>query len=719
MASGLPQDVLQHLRGLVVPEGAGVTDGELLNAFVHQRDEAALAALVKRHGSMVWGVCRRLLRSHHDAEDAFQATFLVLVRKAAAIRDRKAVANWLYGVAHQTAVRLRALAAKRRGREHQVKDMPEPAAEESDRADDLRSLLDRELSCLPDKYRTLIVLCDLEGKTRKEVAGLLCCPEGTVAGRLARARSMLANRLTRHGPVITGGALAAVLAEEAAASAPVAVLSSTVEAVRLFAAGQAAGTGGLSVQAVALADGVLKAMLLAKLKIASVVLLAVAVVGAGAIVLAQRVPAQRPPDSTAKEIREPLDRWVMEKKEGEEPTREAPGLWPQWRGPNRDGVVHGVTVPTKWPATLKEEWRVEVGEGVASPAVVGAHVFVFTRQKENEVVLCLDLAAGKEIWRSASYAPPYQRDPPERNFSTGPRSTPVVAQGRIYTLGLSGSLSCLDAGTGTLFWRKDCKPEKAAVGPGMHAYGGSSPLIADGLCLAHGGDGKKGGLTAFDAVTGELKWCYSEGSWPMSGSPILVDLAGERQVVTWFSCKAVGVSVAGRKLWEAGPGGPAQPYTTPVQYKDLLILADSLQPLRAVRPARKDSGVTVKDVWGSKDLPLGYSSPVLAGDLLFGMSSIKNGRFFCLAAATGKTRWKSPGGQGNYASIVNAGNVLLCLTEKGRLIVVRPSADKYDPIAEYKVSDTDTHAHPVFLGERILIKDATTLRSLRIEHDGK
>ena len=168
MATNQISGFIQRLRG-VLRDGAGLTDGQLLGDYLSRRDEAAIAALVRRHGPMVWGVCRRVLHNHHDAEDAFQTTFLVLVRKAASIASRELLANWLYGVAHQTALKARATAAKRKGRERQVTEMPEPAVTQQDPWHDLQPLLDEELSRLPDKYRSVIVLCDLEGKTRKEV----------------------------------------------------------------------------------------------------------------------------------------------------------------------------------------------------------------------------------------------------------------------------------------------------------------------------------------------------------------------------------------------------------------------------------------------------------------------------------------------------------------------------------------------------------------------
>src|SRR5262249_27053858 len=154
--------------------------------------------------------------NHHDAEDAFQATFLVLVRKAVSIRQREMIANWLYGVAYQTSRKARAILAKRRTREKQETAMPEPQALEQDTWKDLRPLLDQELSRLPDKYRAAIVLCDLEGKTRQHGARQLGLPEGTLAGRLTRGRAMLARRLARRGLAASGAALAAVFAQEAA-----------------------------------------------------------------------------------------------------------------------------------------------------------------------------------------------------------------------------------------------------------------------------------------------------------------------------------------------------------------------------------------------------------------------------------------------------------------------------------------------------------------------
>jgi len=278
-------EVVQHLRKtLLQQDGAGLTDGQLLGRFIEQRDEAAAAALVRRHGPMVWGVCRRVLGNPHDAEDAFQATFLVLVRRASAIVPREMVGNWLYGVAHQTALKAKATLAKRRVRERQVSAMPEIEVEPQHFRQELRAVLDQELSRLPDKYRVAIVLCDLEGRTRTEAARQLAVPPGTLAARLTRGRALLAKRLVRHNLAVSGGFLVAALSEQAAsAGQPSSLVSSTIRAVTSVAAGPASSAGVIPAEVAALTEGVVKAMFVSKIKIATGLLLALTVSAAGGL----------------------------------------------------------------------------------------------------------------------------------------------------------------------------------------------------------------------------------------------------------------------------------------------------------------------------------------------------------------------------------------------------------------------------------------------------
>jgi RNA polymerase sigma factor (sigma-70 family) len=267
------------------------TDGQLLELFVRQRDAAAFEALLRRHGPMVLGVCRRLLRNSDDAEDAFQATFLVLLRRASAVRPRSMVANWLYGVARRTALEARRSAARRKAREANA--MPRTPTTEA-ATDELREALDRELELLPDKLRAPIVLCDLEGKTRKEAAEQLGWPEGTVATRLASARRNLAARLARRGFAVSGGVLAAALASDSArAGVSRGLIDSTARAVLRVAAGRAAAEV-LPASVAALSEGVVKAMLLSRLKVAIPILLAAALLGGGAVALARPLPGGEP-----------------------------------------------------------------------------------------------------------------------------------------------------------------------------------------------------------------------------------------------------------------------------------------------------------------------------------------------------------------------------------------------------------------------------------------
>jgi RNA polymerase sigma factor (sigma-70 family) len=274
MVNSLASTVVNHLRrAALAPHGAGLTDGQLLQRFIDSRDEPAFEMLVRRHASMVYGVCRRVIRHTHDAEDAFQATFLVLARKAASVVPVEAVGNWLYGVAYHTSLKAQAVAIKRRAIERQVNIMPEAPAPDDGLWHEVLPLLDRELSRLPDKYRLPTVLCELEGRSRREVAQQLRIPEGTLSSRLTTARRLLARRLRQHGVTLAGGVLAASLAETATATAapvPASLIGATVKAATIFVTGQAVQASPPA----ALAEGVLKAMFLTKLKSSTVMVLA-------------------------------------------------------------------------------------------------------------------------------------------------------------------------------------------------------------------------------------------------------------------------------------------------------------------------------------------------------------------------------------------------------------------------------------------------------------
>jgi RNA polymerase sigma factor (sigma-70 family) len=273
--------IMQQLRRVTAP---GRSDGQLLEGYLTARDESAFAALVGRHGPMVLGVCRRVLGDEHDAEEAFQATFLVLARKAGSVAVPRLLAHWLYRVAHQAALKARAVRDRRRRRERQVETLPEPATAPAATWDDVRPLIDEELGRLPERYRLALVLCDLSGMTRREAADQLGWPEGSLSSRLSRARALLARRLTRRGVTLSAAALAAAVSASATAAvrAPLACATSRAALGLTVAA-----AGGISAGVATLTTEVLKDMLLLKLKAAArAFLLLVSLAGCAAGVFA-------------------------------------------------------------------------------------------------------------------------------------------------------------------------------------------------------------------------------------------------------------------------------------------------------------------------------------------------------------------------------------------------------------------------------------------------
>jgi RNA polymerase sigma factor (sigma-70 family) len=272
---------------------AATTDTALLQRYVADREEAAFEALVQRHGPMVLSVCRYLVHNSADAEDAFQATFLVLVRRAASIRKPELLGNWLYGVAYRVATRARLQAARRRAYEKQGVEMiaSEPRWEGSE----LRPVLHEELNRLPEKYRAPMVLCYLQGKKNEEAAKLLAWPVGTVKGRLARARERLRKRLIRRGVTLSAGVLAGALAPSATSGAvPVALVDATVRSAMLVAAGHAATAGAISVPVASLTKGVLQTMFLTKLTTVCGIIVGVSLLGSTTAVLTYRSLAAGP-----------------------------------------------------------------------------------------------------------------------------------------------------------------------------------------------------------------------------------------------------------------------------------------------------------------------------------------------------------------------------------------------------------------------------------------
>ena len=377
--------------------------------------------------------------------------------------------------------------------------------------------------------------------------------------------------------------------------------------------------------------------------------------------------------------------------------------WPQWRGPERDGVITAFREPAGWPMTLTKRWNVEVGFGYATPIVVGDRLYVFTRQGDDEVMTALDAASAKVLWRT-SYAAPFKMNPATAPHGPGPKSTPAFAANRLFTLGISGIVTAFDATTGKQIWQRPHDP----VEPLYHT--GMSPLVVGNQMILHVGGHDNGALTAFDVATGKARWAWT-GDGPAYGSPVLFDLGGTPQVVTFTQKYFVGVSLEnGKLLWR-------RPYTTPstttsqtpILYKDMVIETGRGNGITAFRVKPGGNEWATTNVWHTDEVSAHMSDAVVVEGVLFGFSHLNSGQYFALDLESGKVLWKSDPRQANHAAIERSGNTIFSLEDDSELVVVRFNKQRFEPIARYKVAGTDTWTQPVISRNRVFVKDVTSL----------
>lgn len=376
--------------------------------------------------------------------------------------------------------------------------------------------------------------------------------------------------------------------------------------------------------------------------------------------------------------------------------------WPQWRGANRDGVVKDFVAPAAWPEKLKQVWKMPVGSGYSSPVVSKDRAWIHSRDNNEETVTCLNLKTCKILWRKAEPVA-FTKNQYAKEMSNGPFATPALAGGRLYTLSVNAVLSCFDAMTGELKWRKDFgKPDTSKMFCGTAA----SPLIDGGNVIVYVGDDIKGGqMVALDAASGNERWKWM-GEGPGYASPIIATFAGARQVVTMTDKSVVGIAAKdGALLWRlAWPDEWNENIVTPIVHKNSLILSGVRKGTVAVQIAKTGDKWEPKEVWRNAELTMYMNSPVLDGDHLFGMTNKRKGQLFCAEAATGKVLWTTEGREGANAAILQAKDLLFILNNDGGLIVARKSPKGFEQMAKYSVADSATYAHPIVFGSRILIK---------------
>ena len=381
--------------------------------------------------------------------------------------------------------------------------------------------------------------------------------------------------------------------------------------------------------------------------------------------------------------------------------------WPQWRGPNRDGAVSGFNAPATWPTNLTQTWQVKVGKGDSSPVLAGESLYVFGRQEADEVVQCLDAASGKTIWEARYPAGRVVTGPAARH--PGPRSTPVVAGGRVCALGIGGILSCFDAAKGTLRWRKESAEDYLGVFPKSDPA--MSPLVVEGRCLVYVGGGTNGALIAFDLATGHAEW-KSEGDGPASSSPAVMTAGGRKQLVTLTAKHLVGLDLAdGKLLWQTPFEATQGNNATPVVDGSTVIYSGQGKGLFAVKIESKDGTFSATPMWTNTQAGGRFTTPILKDGLLYGY----NNGFFCASAQTGATLWTDETKRGQSAALMDAGSVILALTLNGELAVFKPSRTAFDELARFKLASTETWAHPVVAGRRVFVKDSETVSLYRIE----
>jgi outer membrane protein assembly factor BamB len=373
--------------------------------------------------------------------------------------------------------------------------------------------------------------------------------------------------------------------------------------------------------------------------------------------------------------------------------------YPQWRGRNRDGAASAFSKPDTWPDALRLKWKVDVGEGYATPIVVGKIVYAFTRRNGQEGITAVDVETGAAVWRT-EYPIAYEAYEGAEDHGAGPKATPLFHDGKLYTLGISGTISAFDAFSGMLVWQKAAPSSQPYLGTG------ASPVADRDLVIVE--DDGYHALTAFDANTGRVRWTV-KNEFTFS-SPIVVDLHGTRQVIALAQQSILGISVAdGAVLWEQPWKSPHVQAITPVLYRETLIVSGHHRGVMALRPIRRGDTWAVEVAWETKEASMFLSNPVIIGNTLFGLSHLNSGQYFALDASTGQVLWLDRPRRATNSALVKADDLLFVLNDDAELIVARSSRTGFEPLTRYSVASSATWAQPAISGTRIFVKDVSSL----------
>ncbi|MGW8315340.1 MAG: PQQ-binding-like beta-propeller repeat protein [Bacteroidales bacterium] len=378
--------------------------------------------------------------------------------------------------------------------------------------------------------------------------------------------------------------------------------------------------------------------------------------------------------------------------------------WPQWRGSNRDGKVTGFKAPQEWPTQLTQTWKVSVGSGDATPALVQGKLYVFTKLGGDEILQCLDAASGRQIWQTEGYPSADITGPAASH--PGPRSSVAFLDGKVVTLGVWGDVACFDASDGKLLWRNETyKNQVPRFNTGM------SPLLSEGVCFTHLGGPDKGTFVAFDLATGSVKWKV-DGEGPAYGSPVLVNINGTKQIVFQSLTKLASFNVLDGKLfWEFDTPvgeGRVQNATSPVADQNRIYFTGLNNGVNAIEINQQGNSFVPSKLWTNPNFSTGYNTPIIKDGYLYGFSG-QGGKMFCMNTGDGQTAWEGETVFQSFGSLVDAGEYIIGLSGNSKFVVLKPNGQKFDVVRLIELTEKGIYAYPILSGNSVFIKDEASL----------
>jgi len=378
-----------------------------------------------------------------------------------------------------------------------------------------------------------------------------------------------------------------------------------------------------------------------------------------------------------------------------------------WRGNDRDDKVTGFKTPAKWPEQLNKIWQITVGAADASPVLMNSKLYLHVKVDSSEVLLCVDANKGTELWRTILNPAPEVTGPAMGH--PGPRSTPFLTNGKIYTLGINGILTCTDSKTGKIIWQ-----DKSYTAEVPEFFTACSPLIFDDKCVVQLGGKNNGVIVAFDASTGKEIW-KMEGEPCTYSSPVLMKSL-DNMLLFQSETNLLGVSKDGKLLWRIPTPNQQRFYSasTPLFDGRNIIVTGQGTGTKAYSLNQVDGKWEPTEIWNNASLGVSFCTPLIKDGFLYA-NEAKSGSLFCINSKTGEKAWANNNMLNRFASVVDLDKVLVSLPAKGKMFVFEPNGTSYVELAQYKVADSDVYAHPLFMGNKIIIKDQDKLTCWAVE----